>query len=238
MMLLINGGFMKLEDKIYFSIGLTFFLTISYYYLYSFIELYISEFCNKYICFKFPTYAELLAIWVAIIALYFVVSSLDEWKNQYKFEKSMKTINKFNNTIYILNFLENRINYMIINSKKNDLMDLFSIESDFNEQVLKEDIYLKIFELEEIINHEKNNLHQDKFEKLFNKFNMLVINTLSDVAESHLSESAYGSDYFADHNVNRRKKAVENIENILKKLRLESKKIQEEYRKIKELFHI
>lgn len=238
MMLLINGVFMKLEDKIYFSIGLTVFLTIFYYYLYSFIELHLSKLCDQYVCFKFPTYAELLAIWVAIIALYFVVSSLDEWKNQYKFEKSMKTITEFNNTMYILNFLENRIQNMIISSKKNNLMDLFSIESDFNEQVSKEDIYLKISKLEVIINHEKNNLHQERFENLFSEFKILVSDTLSGIAESHLSESAYGSDYFADHNVNRRKKAVDNVENVLKKLRVDSKKIKDEYVQLKELFQI
>ena len=70
------------------------------------------------------------------------------------------------------------------------------------------------------------------------KFNNLIINTLSDIAESNLSESAYGDDYFADHNVARRKKAVEKIENILKKLRFESKEIQKEYRHLKELLYI
>ncbi|WP_206450179.1 hypothetical protein, partial [Acinetobacter baumannii] len=73
---------------------------------------------------------------------------------------------------------------------------------------------------------------------LFIKFNNLIINTLSNIAQSDLSEPAYGDDYFADHNINRRKKAVEKIENILKKLRFESKEIQKEYRDLKELLHL
>ncbi|WP_336755179.1 hypothetical protein [Acinetobacter sp. USHLN143] len=229
---------MKLEDKIYFSVGLTVFLTIAYYYFYSFVDLYLSKLCDKYVCFKFLTYSELLAIWVALIGLSFVVSSLDDWKNQYKFEKATKTIAELNNIIYLLNFLESRINDMIIKSKRDNFIGLSSIESDFKEQVSKEDIYSRLSHLEEIINYEKNNLHQKKFEDLFIKFNNLIINTLSNIAQSDLSEPAYGDDYFADHNVNRRKKAVEKIENILKKLRFESKEIQKEYRDLKELLHL
>ncbi|WP_206461594.1 hypothetical protein [Acinetobacter baumannii] len=229
---------MKLEDKIYFSVGLTVFLTIAYYYFYSFVDLYLSKLCDKYVCFKFLTYSELLAIWVALIGLSFVVSSLDDWKNQYKFEKATKTIAELNNIIYLLNFLESRINDMIIKSKRDNFIGLSSIESDFKEQVSKEDIYSRLSHLEEIINYEKNNLHQKKFEDLFIKFNNLIINTLSNIAQSDLSEPAYGDDYFADHNINRRKKAVEKIENILKKLRFESKEIQKEYRDLKELLHL
>lgn len=229
---------MKLKDKICFSIVSTVFLTIAYYYFYSFVDLYLSRLCDKYVCFKFLTYSELLAIWVALIGLYFVVSSLDEWKNQYKFEKATKTIAEFNNIIYILNFLESGINNIIIRSKRDNYIGLSFIESDFEEQISKENIYLKLSNLEEIINYEKNNLHQEKFENLFFKFSNLVSNTLSNVAESYLSESAYGNDYFADHNVNRRKQAVEKIENILKKFRVESKEIQKEYRDLKELLHL
>jgi len=229
---------MKLEDKIYFSVGLTVFLTIAYYYFYSFVDLYLSKLCDKYVCFKFLTYSELLAIWVALIGLSFVISSLDDWKNQYKFEKATKTIAELNNIIYLLNFLESRINDMIIKSKRDNFIGLSSIESDFKEQVSKEDIYSRLSHLEEIINYEKNNLHQKKFEDLFIKFNNLIINTLSNIAQSDLSEPAYGDDYFADHNINRRKKAVEKIENILKKLRFESKEIQKEYRDLKELLHL
>ncbi|WP_151829095.1 hypothetical protein [Acinetobacter radioresistens] len=229
---------MKLEDKIYFSVGLTVFLTIAYYYFYSFVDLYLSKLCDKYVCFKFLTYSELLAIWVAVIGLYFIVSSLDDWKNQYKFEKAMKTIAEFNNIVYLLNFLESRINDMIIKSKRNNFTGLSFIESDFDEQVSKEDVYLKLSHLEEIINYEKNNLHQERFEDLFIKFNNLIINTISSIADSHLSEAAYGNDYFADHNVNRRKQAIEKIENILKKFRVESKEIQKEYRDLKELLHL
>ena len=142
---------MKLEDKIYFSVGLTVFLTIAYYYFYSFVDLYLSKLCDKYVCFKFLTYSELLAIWVALIGLSFVVSSLDDWKNQYKFEKATKTIAELNNIIYLLNFLESRINDMIIKSKRDNFIGLSSIESDFKEQVSKEDIYSRLSHLEEIM---------------------------------------------------------------------------------------
>ncbi len=86
------GGIMKLEDKIYGAIGLTIFLTIAYYYAYSFVELYLSKLCDKYVCFEFPPYADFLAIWSAIIGLYFVVTSLDAWKHQDQYQTAKQNI--------------------------------------------------------------------------------------------------------------------------------------------------
>lgn len=95
---------MKLEDKIYVSIGMTVFLTIAYYYTYAFVELYVSKLCNKYVCFEFPPYADFLAVWTAIIGLYFVVTSLDSWKHQDKYNNSK-------NRIALLNDLKHKIEF-------------------------------------------------------------------------------------------------------------------------------
>lgn len=95
---------MKLEDKIYAAIGLTVFLTIAYYYVYSFVDLYVSELCDKYVCFEFPPYADFLAIWTAIIGLYFVVTSLDAWKKQDQY-------NNAKNRIALLNDLKHKIEF-------------------------------------------------------------------------------------------------------------------------------
>lgn len=89
---IIMGGIMKLEDKIYGAIGLTVFLTIAYYYAYSFVDLYLSKLCDKYVCFEFPPYADFLAIWSAIIGLYFVVTSLDAWKHQDQYQTAKQNI--------------------------------------------------------------------------------------------------------------------------------------------------
>lgn len=86
------GGIMKLEDKIYGAIGLTVFLTIAYYYAYSFVDLHLSKLCDKYVCFEFPPYADFLAIWSAIIGLYFVVTSLDAWKHQDQYQTAKQNI--------------------------------------------------------------------------------------------------------------------------------------------------
>lgn len=81
---------MQVKKDIYKALGLTFFLTIAYYLTYAFVELNISNWCKKNVCFEFPPYADVLAIWVAIIGLYFVVKSLDDWKNQLKINNAIE----------------------------------------------------------------------------------------------------------------------------------------------------
>ena len=99
---------MKLEDKIYGAIGLTIFLTIAYYYAYSFVELYLSKLCDKYVCFEFPPYADFLAIWSAIIGLYFVVTSLDAWKDQDKYQTAKINLVKLHEIDSILLKFKNK----------------------------------------------------------------------------------------------------------------------------------
>lgn len=147
---------MKLEDKIYGAIGLTVFLTIAYYYVYSFVELHMSKLCDKYVCFEFPPYADFLAIWVAIIGLYFIVTSLDDWKKQYKFNntiEAIKDINIFKKNL--VHYIKNLNSILDIKEDQSSKSTLESIKKKYNKLSIEARIIDSFNELEKSILIEK-----------------------------------------------------------------------------------
>ncbi len=173
------GGIMKLEDKIYGAIGLTVFLTIAYYYAYSFVDLHLSKLCDKYVCFEFPPYADFLAIWSAIIGLYFVVTSLDAWKHQDQYQTAKKNIEQLytiSNTVgRLTNILRNLDEYTL---KNPNIFQLSNAQPPIKHTnaFLKFQSFKTEYEIDELIEHaeesilEKSiNLKHKKFENLINK---------------------------------------------------------------------
>jgi hypothetical protein len=165
------GGFMKLEDKIYASIGLTVFLTIAYYYAYSFVDLYVSKLCDKYVCFEFPPYADFLAIWAAIIGLYFVVTSLDAWKHQDKYQTAKINLVKLHEISSILLTFKNKLSdfdkvyvkYYLNSTSDNEITQTNSFKKyEEIKSILK--IEDKIEECDLDINTKSINLFQSDFE--------------------------------------------------------------------------
>lgn len=90
----------KLRTKVGIALVLTALLSLIYYLTYSYIELYSIKWCKTHICIELPSYEDILAIWVAIVGLYFVVTSLEEWKGQYKFERAQQTFKKVREVCY------------------------------------------------------------------------------------------------------------------------------------------
>ncbi|MFV5370042.1 hypothetical protein VXO74_15180 [Acinetobacter junii] len=162
---------MKLEDKIYASIGLTVFLTIVYYYVYSFVDLYVSKLCDKYVCFEFPPYADVLALWVAIIGLYFVVTSLDAWKHQDKYQTAKINLIKLHEISSILlrfknnlsNFDEVDVKYFLNSISDNEITETNSFKK-YEELKSILTIKDKIEECDLDINTKSINLFQSDFE--------------------------------------------------------------------------
>lgn len=222
---------MKLEDKIYGSIGLTVFLTIAYYYAYSFVELYVSKLCDKYVCFEFPPYADLLAIWVAIIGLYFVVTSLDAWKNQYKFEEAVQTIKLFDKQLPIMQLVIGHVYKLINDSKKNDYRDMFGAEQDFEDMLKMQNVHNRLYELGDSIINNKNNLHQDQFESLYTEFDRAIHEILQTINDAGLSEANYTDDQ--QYNINVKKKKLEKVEEGLKILRKRNENFVNKYNNLK-----
>ena len=79
---------MNIRNKIYISVGLVLPVTLIYYLTYVSVDKLFSKWCKTNYCFEFPPYADTLAIYVAVVGLYFVVTSLNEWKTQEKYFKS------------------------------------------------------------------------------------------------------------------------------------------------------
>lgn len=222
---------MKLEDKIYVSIGLTVFLTIAYYYAYSFVELYISKLCDKYVCFEFPPYADFFAIWVAIVGLYFVVTSLDAWKNQYKFQEAIKTCKEFDKAPLILEQLLGEFYQLINDCKKYNYGDMYGAISDFDQMYESKNLSMRIFNINELINHNKNNLYQDDFENLLNDFNIAINDMEHCISEANLNESNYSND--AKYNLAIKKEKIRKVEEGFEKFRKRYKKFIKNYSKLK-----
>lgn len=165
---------MKLEDKIYGAIGLTVFLTIAYYYVYSFVELHMSKLCDKYVCFEFPPYADFLAIWSAIIGLYFVVTSLDAWKKQDQYNNAKNRIALLNDLKYKLEFSfgykicdfynrpqgENEIKVIKTNLERDYII------ARFNAYLEDTNILKELRKLDRDNYYTKNCLYQNDFDKV------------------------------------------------------------------------
>lgn len=81
---------MSIKSKIYWSIGIGIILAIVYYYIYSYFQIWFDDLCKKNYCIEFFPISDLIACYIAIIGLYFVVTSLDDWKNQLKINNAIE----------------------------------------------------------------------------------------------------------------------------------------------------
>lgn len=177
---------MKLEDKIYASIGLTVFLTIAYYYVYSFVDLYVSKLCDKYVCFEFPPYADVLAIYVAIVGLYFVVTSLDAWKSQDKYQTAKLNIKDpltLKDKLIGLCHKLNNIYRPYLESENKIIRygdELETVKNILEEYIYKSQLEVTVNKILET-NKSSNSLFQNDFDKISKRSNLLLLNIKQDV---------------------------------------------------------
>ena len=175
---------MKIQEKVKIAVGLTLLVPVVYYFIYAFVDLYLSQLCKTYICFEFPPFADVLAIWVALIGLYFVVTSLEAWKNQDKYQTAKNNIRKIHDIldmIKIFNQEMKNLNGMI--KKDCSIGSKFVMNEDKDieyqnayrfqqyEQYLNE---LKILDLikdtKYAITKQSMNLYQQKFEEVIEPY--------------------------------------------------------------------
>ena len=95
---------MTLRNKILSAIGLGLILTILYYYTYAYFQIWFEDLCKKNYCIEFFPIGDFIACYIAIVGLYFVVTSLDAWKQQDKYNNSK-------NRIALLNDLKHKIEF-------------------------------------------------------------------------------------------------------------------------------
>ncbi|WP_089605631.1 hypothetical protein [Acinetobacter piscicola] len=175
----------KLQDKIYMSITITMILFFLYYLVYSSVELYADTFCKLYICFEFLPFGDFLAIWVAIVGLFLVVQSLEEWKGQYKFEKAQRTIKKVEKILNGLNRLLGHT-YVLINESRR-VGHSFAFE-EYKDKLQSDNLDSEIYLLRIEITDEKNNFKQEQFEKIIEFAEMIEFDLTSKLRNLHWND--------------------------------------------------
>ncbi|WP_168379745.1 hypothetical protein [Acinetobacter cumulans] len=143
----------------------------AYYYLSLAIEWIWSDICAKHYCMKTLSLAEFLAIEAALIGVYFVVSSLDDWKHQDKFQTAKINLVKlheidsilltFKNNLY--NFDECYVKYYTNSLSDNEITETNSFKKY---KAIKSHLKIqdKIEECDLDINTKSINLFQNDFE--------------------------------------------------------------------------
>lgn len=104
-----------------------------YYYIIQLIEWVWLDFCTNNFCMKTLSLAEFLALVVAVISLYFVVTSLDAWKKQYQFNntiEAMKDINVFKKDL--LCYIKNLNSILDIKEDSSSKSNLEAIKKKYN----------------------------------------------------------------------------------------------------------
>ena len=166
------GGCMNIRNKIYISVGLVLPVTLIYYLTYVSVDKLFSKWCKTNYCFEFPPYADTLAIYVAIVGLYFVVHSLDAWKHQDQYQTAKQNIKRLHEIADELK------NYNVKLSNLNEryiMLDYTSSTREFKNT----DLYLKykdwiekngikniISDADHKITQQEVNLYQEDFNKL------------------------------------------------------------------------
>lgn len=207
-----------------------------YYFIYVLLQkINIDEICkNEIYCIKLE-FADYLAILVAIIGLIYVIKSIDSWKNEYKFQTAILTMKSFDEIIYLTDFLTLRVHKLINDAKASDFYNLDQFESEFFEKIEHQEFQEKILKLKEKIFNEKNNLHQEDFEKLIEDLDGFYSFGMRGVIDSHLSEANYTENQEFNRKVKRTK--VESLNLVLKEMKKKSKKIVINYNHLRHKLH-
>ena len=203
------GGDMKIRNKIYWSVGLVIPGTILYYLIFVLVDKLFSKWCETNYCFEFPPYADSLAIYVAVVGLILVVSSLDDWKHQDKY-------NNAKNRIAILNQLQP----MITIGFGMKLCNFYTVgKGEFESQVTKIDternyvvecfnaylrdtqIYKQIQDLDRENYYVKTCLYQDDFDEVINHAFKFISSCCNEVRALDITENDLTNDYY--HYLNR-----------------------------------
>ncbi|MEG6548155.1 hypothetical protein V6C59_20070 [Acinetobacter bereziniae] len=182
---------MKIINKVLLSIGLVLPLTVIYYFAYVLTDKIFKDWCKANYCFEFPPYADVLAIYVAIVGLFFVVTSLNEWKVQEKYFKSRANLEILSERCSFLNEIKEDLFHLYSNDisklKPNDIVYLGfiggrSIGNYLNEELKFIHNRIKVrsnslaIERESIVD-KSNGLYQKDVNWIFNEYSKILINS-------------------------------------------------------------
>ena len=180
---------MKIRNKIYWSVGLVLPGTGLYYLTFVSVDKLFSKWCKTNYCFEFPPYADTLAIYVAVVGLYFVVTSLNEWKTQEKYFKSRVNFEILSEMCAVLkNIDEDLLNLKMTDLSKYNKSDLLfmmgfsqgSLNNYLNDQLkfTHDKVKRKSSTLEqekEAIVDKSNGLLQEDINKIFSAYSEIIL---------------------------------------------------------------
>lgn len=186
---------MKIKNKIYISIALLLPMTIVYYLTYVSVHKLFSKWCKTNYCFEFPPYADTLAIYVALVGLYFVVNSLNEWKDQEKYFKSRTNLTLLSEICAVLKSIdEDLLDLKMTDLSKygsNDLLTMVPSSKGGLNKYLNDQLEFTHGKVErkirtlkqekEIIVNKSNGLFQEDINCIFNKYSDIISNASSEL---------------------------------------------------------
>ena len=207
---------MNIKKAFLKAITLLLFLSILYYFFYALNENKLSHYCDNYICLEILSLAEFLGIITAWISLYFVLKSLESWKDAYKFHRTIETLSKFEELKIISNQYHTilyQLKNSLIRAKGYELHSSFDLEEQKYEDKFNNLYYYdKLINLQQWLNQEKNvNKHKD-FKEVLRTFETAIDSAHRLVSEAHLSEVNYGQNYATETDVNRRKESIKKVQ--------------------------
>lgn len=224
---------MNIKKSFLKAILLLLFLTVLYYLFYAFNENRLSNYCNSFICFEILSLAEFLGLLTAWISLFFVVSSLESWKNAYKFQRAKLSIENFSELLLISNryfMYLNKLSNTIQRKKESELIGSFYFEEEeFNENIAELDVAYHQIQLQMWLDQDRNIKYYDDFKTLLSQFSMMIFNIEQAVSHAHLSESNYGDQYATENDLERRKKSVGKIKDAVARFKLDKEAFQKNF---------
>lgn len=209
---------MKLKNKFYIALVSTILMSVIYYLIYSYIELNQTDWCKKYICINLPSYEDVFAIWVAIVGLYFIVTSLEEWKGQYKFERSQQTFKKVTELSLGLDRLIGDA-YVLIN--ESERLGHLHAYNAYEEKLKINKLSVKIYLLQLDVFEGRNHYKQKDFEEITNfmsNFESGLTGGLRDLHWNDCSQPIKNSED-AENILNEYRKKIMVIKKMLNKLK-------------------
>lgn len=181
---------MNIKKKIYLSFVLVIPVTIVYYLVYVLVDKLFNQWCKTNYCFEFPPYADILAIYVAVIGLYFVVASLDAWKSQDKYQIGKKNIDKLHDllnqikqfNVQLSNLDKWKKNVFFIFDKKDFVTPFYNRYEDF---ILSIAIFDLANSIDHDINYRNSSLFQEDFSHVINLMHNYLIKIDQDIKQKN-----------------------------------------------------
>lgn len=184
---------MNIRNKILSAIGLGVILTIAYYYIYSYFQIWFEDLCQKNYCIEFFPIGDFIACYIAIVGLYFVVTSLDAWKHQDQYQTAKQNIKLLHK------ISEELTSFNVKISKVRDFKkEILFLNTQFKKEIMNTELFLRYKNLMEDleiipfvndtvykITQMEQGLYQNEFNTIINLAHSYVTNIDSEITEKN-----------------------------------------------------